>query len=219
MQVITYARGHVEVDQALSRVLASTATVAVHALGFGLLLTQVVVPIFEKPAAVEPTVITIPLFAQPKVPIDAFIPRPLPTTIKTTRVPNSAPALDTQLFEPVVAESSELAEASDLPAQPSLGSMSPDREASADTSIAQMQRPVYPRIAVNQRWEGEVMLRVSVDAFGRALAVSVEQSSGHRLLDTSAQQAVMGWRFNPAIRGGRAVASSVLVPFEFKLNH
>jgi periplasmic protein TonB len=62
-----------------------------------------------------------------------------------------------------------------------------------------------------------VLLRVVVGADGVPLSWSIERSSGHARLDAAALAAVEGWRFEPARRGSRPVAASVIVPMEFRL--
>lgn len=71
--------------------------------------------------------------------------------------------------------------------------------------------PEYPPRAVRQGQEGTVLLRVDLDAAGLPLAVAVERSSGHRLLDQAALAAVRRWRF-AAGRAGR-----ILQPVRFRL--
>ena len=60
--------------------------------------------------------------------------------------------------------------------------------------------------------EGEVELRVDVDADGRPRLVTIARSSGDRQLDSAAAQAVEHWRF--------AVASpmAIEIPIQFRLN-
>lgn len=58
---------------------------------------------------------------------------------------------------------------------------------------------------------------MQVTADGAAAAVRLRQSSGYRLLDEAAVEAVKKWRFVPAIRAGAPVAGSVDVPVSFKL--
>lgn len=77
--------------------------------------------------------------------------------------------------------------------------------------------PSYPRLARRRGLEGRLVLRVSVDAGGRAGDIEVIESSGHRLLDDSALKAVAGWRFTPARRGGIPVASRLDIPVNFRL--
>lgn len=77
--------------------------------------------------------------------------------------------------------------------------------------------PAYPARARNLGLEGRVDLNVSVDSGGRVTAVEVARSSGSGILDRAAQSAVATWRFRPALRGGRAVATTVVLPIVFRL--
>jgi protein TonB len=77
-------------------------------------------------------------------------------------------------------------------------------------------RPPYPLPARRLGLEGRVLLEVVVAPDGRASRVSVHQSSGHPMLDTSAADTVRTrWRFVPARRGGVPVESTVTVPIRF----
>lgn len=76
-------------------------------------------------------------------------------------------------------------------------------------------RPEYPAQAMRRGERGTVLLQVQVDAQGQPTAVDVVQSSRSRTLDREAARAVRNWEFSPAMRGGRAVPSKVLVPIEF----
>lgn len=78
------------------------------------------------------------------------------------------------------------------------------------------QVPAYPAGLAKVGIEGRVMLRVALDAEGRATAVRVEESSGNAELDASAQSTAMQWRFKPALKEGKPVASEVLVPVDFR---
>ena len=63
-----------------------------------------------------------------------------------------------------------------------------------------------------------VVLRVEVDGGGKAVAVEVERSSGHRLLDDTTRRQVLDKRqFVPAMRDGVAVPAVGLLPFDFTI--
>lgn len=79
--------------------------------------------------------------------------------------------------------------------------------------------PEYPAFAKKQRWQGKVMLKVHVLPTGLPAEVELQGSSGHDILDESAVETVRRWRFVPATKGGKAVASWVVVPLEFSLSH
>lgn len=79
--------------------------------------------------------------------------------------------------------------------------------------------PRYPYMARRRGQEGRVILRVQVNAAGHAEAVSIWQSSGYRVLDDAALDAVRKWRFIPAHRAGKPVSGLVEVPVAFKLTN
>lgn len=76
--------------------------------------------------------------------------------------------------------------------------------------------PRYPAAALRRGEGGTVVLRVNVGADGRADEVAVARRSGSRELDRAALTAVRDWRFKPATRNGREVASVVQQPVEFR---
>jgi len=78
-------------------------------------------------------------------------------------------------------------------------------------------RPRYPWLSRQRGEQGRVILRVIVDAVGRATDVAVLATSGHGRLDRAAASAVRRWQFAPAQRAGHAVAGSVDVPVTFRL--
>src|SRR5690606_1541987 len=90
----------------------------------------------------------------------------------------------------------------------------PDREAQPLTRAV----PAYPDAARRAGAEGTVVLQVEVDANGRPGDITVARRSGSRELDRAAEQAVRSWTFEPAMRDGKPVASTVQVPVDFHLD-
>lgn len=78
--------------------------------------------------------------------------------------------------------------------------------------------PDYPRRAIDLGQEGEVRVRVRVDAEGASREILVWRSSGVPLLDEAALRAVRKWLFETANVGGRPVESWVEVPVRFRLS-
>jgi protein TonB len=78
-------------------------------------------------------------------------------------------------------------------------------------------QPRYPLMSRKRREEGEVLLRVRVDAQGHPQTVQVHTSSGHSRLDRAASSAVREWRFVPARQAGLNVAAWVIVPIQFNM--
>ena len=79
-------------------------------------------------------------------------------------------------------------------------------------------RPEYPEEARRQRQKGVVLVNVEVGADGHASEVRLAQSSGYRLLDQAALEAVRRWTFDPALVAGIPVSSQVEVPVRFSLS-
>jgi protein TonB len=77
--------------------------------------------------------------------------------------------------------------------------------------------PSYPVFAKRAREQGQVLLRVQVDAAGQVAGIEIHRSSGFERLDNAALAAVRQWRFVPARSGNRAVSGVALVPITFQL--
>ena len=75
--------------------------------------------------------------------------------------------------------------------------------------------PDYPPASLRRHEEGVVVVSGEVGADGRPSSISLKQSSGHRLLDEAALDAVRRWTFEPALAGGVPVTSVALVPVRF----
>ena len=85
--------------------------------------------------------------------------------------------------------------------------------------VAGNPKPHYPLLARNQGIEGRVVVNVLISVQGTVKTISVGQSSGSRLLDKAAVQAVKKWRFHPVLHNGEAIPSSESVPIVFKLKN
>ena len=76
--------------------------------------------------------------------------------------------------------------------------------------------PKYPAAMLRAGVGGTVVVVAEVDAQGNPVEVRVVERSGERDLDRAAVNAVRQWRFEPAMRNGKAIATSVKVPVDFK---
>ncbi|WP_395020695.1 energy transducer TonB [Dongia sp.] len=75
----------------------------------------------------------------------------------------------------------------------------------------------YPERARRRNQEGTVVVHALIGPDGKPIEVSVAQSSGHRLLDQAAQEAIANCAFVPQKVGGRTVRAIVEIPIPFKL--
>jgi bla regulator protein blaR1 len=80
--------------------------------------------------------------------------------------------------------------------------------------VTQLAAPKYPADAIAERVEGIVMLRVEVDANGKALRAELDAAGSTPAIDArlvaAAREAALGWKFQP-------VAGAVMVPITFSL--
>lgn len=77
--------------------------------------------------------------------------------------------------------------------------------------------PRYPASARQRGVEGEVVVRMRVDARGRVIDVAIVRSNPPGVFDDAARQAARAYRFDPAVQGGQAVESTVEQRIAFKL--
>ena len=167
--------------------------------------------------------------------ISWYMPKPTPPVkppeVRVTRpvvTPADTPARATVVRQPeapavLVADGSEAAVAPDVPvadtppAAGDIGDIAPPVQG-VSLQYAAAPPPSYPAAARRMHFEGTVLLAVLVDTNGRPLRVEVRESSGHRQLDEAARDQVLArWRFQPAMRDGRAIQAIGLVPVDFRL--
>ena len=104
------------------------------------------------------------------------------------------------------------------PAPPAPPPPPEDIAPSENISYRRMRPPRYPPMAARQHQEGKVLLKVLVGVDGSPQEVTIEKSSGSRLLDQAAIEAVKTWKFNPGSKGGRPATGYALVPIDFHLS-
>ncbi|WP_346079714.1 energy transducer TonB [Gibbsiella dentisursi] len=77
--------------------------------------------------------------------------------------------------------------------------------------------PDYPRKAKRLRQEGEVLIRLAINANGSLGRGEIARSSGYQDLDQAALAAVSGIRCNPYLENGQAISVMTIQPITFKL--
>jgi protein TonB len=199
------------------RIAATSGAIAVHIAILMMLmmppevkenLTQedVIVPNWEKPKELVPPPPPPPtqqpqVLHQTRVPTPVAIPDPPVEAVDTTPSP-------IDLVAPPIRDTPP-------PNTFDAGAMSSEFQ---QLAIANGPPPTYPKMAVTRGIEGTVVLRIHVDASGKPMEVSVEQSSGSRILDEAALRFVKAhWSFVPAQSGGQAIDAWGLVPIQYVL--
>jgi TonB family protein len=78
--------------------------------------------------------------------------------------------------------------------------------------------PPYPAESIHAHEEGQVLLAVTIGSNGAVSRAAVFKPSGHQRLDVAAAQYVKDhWRWQPATKSGKPVASDTRVAVNFKL--
>ena len=78
-------------------------------------------------------------------------------------------------------------------------------------------RPNYPVALRQSNISGHAVLRFIVTADGRTAGIVVEKAT-HPGFGEAATEAVAKWRYRPALKDGRPVACSLIIPVFFNLN-
>ncbi|ANO34413.1 energy transducer TonB [Vibrio breoganii] len=76
----------------------------------------------------------------------------------------------------------------------------------------------YPRLAQKRGWQGSTLVEIWVNEEGKQIKQTVVNSSGHKLLDEAALNAVSEWQFQRRNEQGQRIAYRVQVPINFQLN-
>ncbi len=206
------------------RIAASALAIAIHLAAFGLLLA----PLASPPASTEPAQRTQVQWRTPEVPSPP--PPPMITPPAPTRpvATPTAPSVPLPLSLPVLVDHVDAAAVTQaaLALTPVQIQGSPADPVAIDSSgqhsalqLLHAPAPPYPPVALRQQLQGEVLLRVLVDSDGRAEKVTIERSSGHRVLDQAARNQVLAhWRFAPPLIEGKATAAQGLVPINFAIH-
>lgn len=197
------------------RIAATSAAIVVHVAVLMMLMMPAHVlppkPIHDMPMVVVPIQREIPRLAP-------LPPERTPTPRATTQtVPTPAPVqavvddIQARPSDTVVERTTTEEVETSAFTEPSMPSFARIR---ADLAPA----PPYPPQALRRGLTGLVMLRVLVDETGKPIDVTVETSSGERLLDDAAVKFVLKrWHFVAATQGGRAIRAYALVPISFEL--
>ncbi len=195
------------------------AVVLLHGCVFWLLLQMNVIRLPDPLTLLSIRMITPQVVAQPELePVKPELRKPLkqdplpaPQPVRLA-APADSPALATTTVSPPPVINSVLSAPTAAPT--AIAAHTPPR---FDADYLDNPVPRYPPVARSRREQGNVMLRVNVDANGAPTEVLLHTSSGIDSLDQSALSTVRRWRFVPAKFGNTAIAAWVLVPINFHL--
>jgi protein TonB len=79
-------------------------------------------------------------------------------------------------------------------------------------------KPVYPEMARRLREQGDVVVRLQIDAMGRVTGAELVRGvAGNGGIDDAALQAARNARFRPATRDGKPVPATYTLTVPFRL--
>jgi len=89
-----------------------------------------------------------------------------------------------------------------------------------DVTFKNRNPPKYPAEAIKKGEQGDVMLRVTIDAEGRVAGVAVDpaMTTAATVLQTAAIRAAANWKFAPGMKDGRPIGGVVEIPVNFSLS-
>lgn len=79
-------------------------------------------------------------------------------------------------------------------------------------------KPDYPEFARQAGVEGLVVVHALIGKDGRVIRVEVDEKKSILLLNETAMQAALKWKFTPALANGHAITVWFAIPFKFVLH-
>lgn len=187
---------------------------------------------WQQPPAPTPTkpVVMQAILLSPPAPVQA---KPTPAALQPVAKPPEKKQFKPQVTKttptkahrphqratPVTTSHVAAVQASSTPrSAPAVARQAPSYQApSAEAQGLNNTAPAYPPTSRKKREQGVVWLEVHVGAQGELLALKLKTSSGFSRLDDAALRAVKNWRFQPALRDGKAVDAWYDLPVRFSL--
>ena len=163
----------------------------------------------------EPPKIVEKVAQVPEVkPVEKVVPvqKTLPTPTQPTTVAVPTPVAANPSPSPIAAPAPVVA-AAPAPAPPPAGVTRGVTQGEAGC-----KRPDYPRDALMNEEQGEVLISVYVNTTGKVQDAKVKKSSGSRALDRAASKAFSLCTFKPAMKNGEPQESWYDIPYEFVLD-
>lgn len=85
--------------------------------------------------------------------------------------------------------------------------------------LKEKPKPIrYPRWALAQGWEGELVVAIEIRADGTVGRWKIMRSTGHELLDQATVQSIRQWLFRPGELRGKPMVSCIQIPVRFVID-
>jgi periplasmic protein TonB len=157
---------------------------------------------------------------EPEAPKSRPAPKPIPKPTPKPIAKKAIPAPDTAAAP---SAPPTVSPAPPAPPAPAAAPAAPPASPAPPKTISgveylQPPNPEYPAMSRRMREEGTAVLRVLVNARGRAERVELQKSTGSSRLDEAAKQAVLRTLFKPYLEDGKALPVFATIPIKFQLD-
>ncbi len=180
------------------------------------------------PALVEDTLVWV----KPDIPPPSPPPQPPTPRVEAVKPPIVVPKVEVDIPPPEVeqrVEATTEAQPMPEPAQPAASEAPPSQAPAASSNTGEMRsavladadgcaKPAYPTSAARNGETGTVTLALMVGADGRVKDSRIQSSSGSRVLDRAAVNALSMCQFKPAMNNGVAEAGWAQIAYVWTLD-
>ena len=167
-------------------------------------------------SAATPSKPTVSKQATPVKPAPASVVTPQPAATPLAVAP-SATAPEATVAEPTAATSTSASSHSSTALSPAIPVPPKVELPSTDADYLNNAKPAYPILSKRLHEQGQVTVRVFIDADGQASQASIKQSSGFERLDLASVETVLKWRYLPGKRAGVPQGMWFDVPINWQL--
>ena len=214
-----YATGFLE--QKKRSPVSLAAVIGLHAAALGAVILYGTTT-FQKAAERRLTAINI---TEPQIPPEVTPPPPRPEAPRQLSTPTvtppvlslpsnlSAQVTPTTIYQPPLTPPAPIIVADATPVIPP----PVRRAAQVDPNFRAALQPPYPAIEERAQREGQVRVRITIDANGRVTAIDQLSATSDAFWRVTQRQALSRWRFRPATVDGRPVESTMLFTVTFRL--
>jgi protein TonB len=211
------------IDQ--KRVMAISGVILIHLMALAIMLLPRQPVEFWRPAPADYDVVIAPDEPPPPKPPEPIVVPPPPLRFVPATTPPQAPTRSPLPVAPTASNDIVVDTPSDLPV---VANVIVDADASGPAlgttgNLVTLRKrsglpPRYPRRELIGNLEGEVLLRVLVDADGVPQSIEVIGGSGNRNFERAAINALKRWRFHPHTVDGVPRSAWASVPVTFRMN-
>jgi len=167
--------------------------------------------------------IPVDLIPQPPPPPERPVAQPNRPQTNTSQIAHTTTAVPIELADPIAVDHTQV-DLGPIVGPSTFTIPDPPRPVELARSDARLLtpawdlKPPYPASKIASEEEAVLQLRITIDERGRVIAVEPLGRADPAFLDSARRHLLSHWRYKPAIEGGRAVTSSMVIRLRFQLD-